>query len=280
MSKSPSRGHSAPVTTLCVPPAATTLLNDATFREFVPAPPLRGRIGTAGGFVVVGVMDHLAAVERGYEAVNVVPVIAADEDPAVVQMHAAKDLLPVTRNELAMGRAYLVAEEAIGKLPKQNTRNDRRTHKKKYGVQRSERLNAMWGEVFGVSKTTLRRYARALDAPAEVRRLFLAGHMDLDDVLKVVAAGAEVARSFENELLAGHALVDVLKRHLGDNEAGRTDGGEPGPNKDTVVGLVKSLNRWLKLLERSKEPPALTREQDRSLQKAEEFIAWLRRKVG
>lgn len=279
MSKSASRGHPAPVTTLCVPPVVTAMLNDAEFHDLVPEPPRRDWIGVAGKFVVVGVMDHLAAVERGNEAVNVVPMVAADEDAAVVQMYAAKDLLPVTKNELAMGRAYLVTEQAIKKLPRQNTRNERTAYKRKYGMRRSERLDAMWGLLFGVSKTNLRRYARALAAPPEVKRLFLAGHMHLDDVLKVVSAGSEVGRNVERDLLAGGAVADVLERHLGNGAA--DEGDEPKQNKDTVVKLVKSLNRWSRLFDRSEEGrPELTREQDRALQKAEEFIAWLRRKVG
>jgi hypothetical protein len=247
------------------------LLNDVVFRERVPAPPRRGRIGATGGFVVVGVMDFLNAVERG-DQVNVEPVGEPDEDPAVVQMCAAKDLLPIAKNELAMGRAYLLTEQTIKKLPKRNTLNDKNDHKKRYGERRSERLNAMWGKVFGVSKTTLRCYARTLGAPAEVQRLFLAGHIHLDDVLNVVDAGAEVALRVERDLLAGAAVGDVLTCHLGDHES--------RVNKGTIVGLVKSLGRWSKLFGKSEEPPELTREQDRALQHAEEFLARLRRKAS
>ncbi len=278
MSKPANRDYSSRTPALSLPPVVAALLDDSPFREYVAQPPRRGRIGTAGEFVVVGVMDYLDA--GGGTGLNVVTVVGADEDPAVVQMCAAKDLLPVTKNELAMGRAYLVVEEEIGKLPKQNTRNDRRAHKKKYGVQRSERLDAMWGKLFGVSKTTLRRYARALDAPAEVRRLFLAGHMDLDDVLTVVAAGPGVGRNVERDLLSGTAVGDALERRLG-NQAAADARDEPPQNKDTIIALVKSLNRWSKLFDRTEEKrPELTREQDRALRKAEELIAWLRRKVG
>lgn len=281
MPRTANPGVEAPVTTLCAPPVVTAMLNDAAFCELVPAPPRRGRIGTAGEFVVVGIMDYLAAVEQGFEMVKVVPVVEAAEDPAVIQMHAAKDLLPTTKNDLAMGRAYLVTEQAIKKLPKRNTLKDKKAHKQKYKMRRSERLNVMWGKVFGVSKTTLRSYARALGAPPEVQRLFLAGHMFLDDLLDVVDAGAEVARRVERELLAGGAVVDVLKRHLGGDEAGANSGDEPGQNKEAVVGLVKSLNRWSKLFVRSeKKRPKLSREQDRALENAEEFIAWLRQKAG
>ena len=280
VSKPAFRGHLAPVTTLRVPSVAAVLLNDDVFRELGPAP-RRGRIGTAGEFVVIGIMDYLDAFERGDAEVQVASVADPDEDLAVVQMHAAKDLLPTTKNELAMGRAYLVTEQAIKMLPKQNTLKDKKAHKKKYDMRRSERLNAMWGKVFGVSKTTLRSYAQALGAPPEVRRLFLAGHMFLDDLLDVVDAGAEVARRVERELLAGGAVVDVLKRHLGGDEAGANSGDEPGQNKEAVVGLVKSLNRWSKLFVRSeKKRPKLSREQDRALQNAEEFLAWLRQEAG
>ena len=261
------------VTTLSAPQVVTDLLNDAVFRELVPEPPRRGRIGVAGGFVVVGIMDYSDAVKRGDAEVQVESVADPDEDPAVVQMYAAKDLLPITKNELAMGRAYLLTREAIKKLPKRNTRNDKKAHKKKYGERRSERLNAMWVKVIGVSKTALRSYAQALDAPPEVRRLFLAGHIYLDDVLNVVNAGAEVARHVERDLRAGGAVGDVLKRHLG--------GDGSRANKGTIVGFVKSMRRWSQQLEPlTSEPPELTREQDRVLQKAEELIARMRQKAG
>lgn len=279
MSRNANPGGEVPVTALCVPPVVPVLLNDATFREFVSDPPRRGRIGTAGPFVVVGVVDYQIAVEQDYEAVKAAPVVEADEDAAVVQMYAAKDLLPVAKNELAMGRAYVVTEQAIKMLPKQNTLKDKIAHRKRYGMRRSERRDVMWGEVFGVSKTNLRRYARALAAPPEVKRLFLAGHMHLDDVLNVVNAGPEVGRNVERDLLSGAAVADALERHLGTEAAANDD--EPQQSKNTVVALVKSLNRWSKLFERlGKKRPELTREQDRALQKAEEFIARLRRKVG
>ena len=284
MSNPARRGHLAPVTTLRVPSVVTALLNDDMFCELVPAPPRRGRMGTAGEFVVIGIMDYLDAVEGGDAEVRVEPVVEEDEDPAVVQMYAAKDLLPVTKNELAMGRAYLVTEQAIKMLPKQNTLKDKKAHKQKYKMRRSERLNVMWGKVFGVSKTTLRSYARALGAPPEVQRLFLAGHLFLDDVLNVVDAGAEVARHVERDLLAGAPVGDVVKRHLENdkppvNEG--TDDEKPPVNKKTVVGFMKSLNRWSKLFVRSeKKRPELSREQDRALENAEEFIAWLRQKAG
>ncbi len=272
MPKAVSLRHSALLTTLRIPSVAVDLLNDDAFRELVPESPHRGRIGVAGGFAVVGVMDYLNAVECGDEGVIVETVVAADEDAAVVQMHAAKDLLPATKNELAMGRAYLVAEAAIKKLPKQNTRNDRKAHKKKYGVRRSERLDAMWAEVFGVTKTTLRRYSQALGAPAEVRRLFFAGHMDFNDVLKVAKAVLEAAARVEKDLLAGVAVREAIERHLGDDSEVPCG---------TIVGFVKSLRRWSRQLEPlAKARPELTRQQDRALQKAEELITRLRQRAG
>ncbi|WP_145240276.1 hypothetical protein [Urbifossiella limnaea] len=273
MSKPTSRGHSTPVAALRLPAVVTALLNDPVFCALVPAPPRRGRIGVAGEFVVVGVADYLAAVEREEVDVHAVPVGDPDEDPAVVQMFGAKDLLPEARNELAMGRAYVVTEQVIKAMPPLNSIKDKTAYKRKHTKRRSERLYKMWREVFGVSRTHLCRYAGALAAPAEVRRQFLAGHLRLDDVLRVVAAGAEVARRVDQALRAGVPVGEVRSRHLG--------GGSPAAVTGTLVGFVKSMHRWSKVLGPLEgEPPELTREQDRTLRKAGELIARLRQKAG
>lgn len=273
MSSIEPRGRRVPIGAIRVPEVVTALLNDAEFRGYVPSPPRRGRIGVAGGVVVVGVMDYLDAAERGGQEVSVVPVVEPDEDPAVVQMLGAKDLLPAARHELATGRAYVVTERVVKTMPRQNSSKDKRDYKRKHTKRRSERLNEKWYEVLGVSKTTLRRYAGALAAPAEVRRQFLAGHLRLDDVLKVVTAGAEVARLIERDLRAGVPVGEVRNRHLG-------AGGQEAA-KGTLVGFVKSMNRWSEVLgPLAGEPPELTREQDRTLRKAGELIARLRQTAG
>jgi hypothetical protein len=278
MSKSNSRGRLALVATLCLPPAVPALLSDAEFRGLVPEPPRRGRIGVAGTIVVVGVRDYIDAVEGGEREVNVTSMVEADEDLAVIGMLGAKDLQPEMRNALALGRTYALTEQAISKLPKRNTERDRADHKRKYGVRRAERLNAMWKEVFGVSKTNLRRYARVLVAPAEVRRLFLAGQLRLDEALMVADADAELERNVERDLLAGVPVGEVMRRYFGDG-ARKNNGDETPQIKQSVVGLVKSLNRWGQVFEPVKDPPLLTREQDRDLEKGEQLISRLRRKV-
>jgi hypothetical protein len=258
---------------LRVPSVVTALLDDAVFRELVPLPPRRGRIVVDGEFVVVGVMDYLDAAGRGAKEVTVEPVAAPEEDPAVVQMFGAKDLLPEARNELAMGRAYVVTERVIKATPPLNSMKEKTAYKRKHTKRRSERLSEKWRELFGVSRTHLRRYAEALEAPAEVRRHFLAGHLRLDDVLRVVAAGADVARRVEQDLRKGDPVGEVRKRHLGARS--------PEAAKGTLVGFTKSLHRWSKVLgPLAGEPPELTREQDRTLQKAGELIARLRQKAG
>lgn len=217
--------------------AASSMLEAPEFLDLVPSPPQRGRIGVAGEYVVEGVMDFLEAL-KSRKTLIVSNDLDENEDPAVIEMYGARDLLPDAKDGLAAGVAYTQVKRAIALLPRFDERNHREGHRRQYGLTRGKRRKEMWAVVFGCSESELRRYATALEAPPAVRKLFRSGHMTLAQVLEVVAADDIIAAAVERDLQAGDALDEVLARHLPRVEHVR-------PVRVAIGTLLKGLRRGL-----------------------------------